>query len=127
LGVTRIADTSFLITLFDHRDARHGTAKEHAGLPEPIQVPPEVLGETLGVIHRRRGYAVAIGVWDELRSLPHVELVSAANPDATSRCFREGNGKLSWVDAAVVARCRALGASPLAFDKALEKAVRSKA
>jgi predicted nucleic acid-binding protein len=120
--VTRVADTSFLLMLFDHSDPRQGKAATWASDPEPIAVPAEVLGETLGVLHRRLGFAKADGVWRQLTTLPHVEFQETGDVEATAEVFARHKGKLSWVDAAVVAACTRLGAKPLAFDDDLVRA-----
>lgn len=119
--MTRVADTSFVITFFDRDDPRHETARDLARDPEPIVVPPEVLGETLGVVHALHGYDLALGILDGLHGMPNLSLLEKASPMATGEVFRDA-GTLSWVDAAVVARCREEDADPLAFDPDIEEA-----
>lgn len=114
--MTRIADSSFLLTLFDFRDPRRVQALAWMADPDPVQVPVEVLGETLGLVHRRQGYEMTVTIWRDLRATPHVQFLQAASTEQTSAIFLEGRGKLSWVDAAVVAACRAASARPLCFD-----------
>ncbi|MBI4392220.1 MAG: PIN domain-containing protein [Euryarchaeota archaeon] len=121
--MTRVADTSFLITLFDERDPRHALACEIAEEPEPIVVPLEVLGETLGVVHLRRGFDVARAIWADLGKIPHMEFLETGEGAATAEIFAGANGALSWVDSAVVARCKMLGASPLCYDDDILAAV----
>lgn len=120
--MTRVADTSFIITFFDRDDPRHEAARDLARDPEPIVVPPEVLGETLGVVHARHGYDLALGILDGLYGMPNLSLAGEAAPVAAGKVYREGEGPLSWVDAAVVARCRGDEAEPLAFDEDIREA-----
>lgn len=119
----RVADTSFLIALFDEDDPRRARAMRWASDPEPIEVPSEVLAETLGVLHRRAGYAKAASVWQDLCGLPHVVFSETSDTEAAADEFLRARGKLSWVDAAVVARCRAEEAHPLCFDQAIARAL----
>lgn len=121
--MTRVADTSFLLVLFDERDVRRSSARARAADPEPIEVPPEVLGETIGVAHRRLGFAAARKILEALRSLPHLKFLSVTDPPRVAAVFEEAAGRLSWVDAAVVAYCRMHAARPLAFDPDIERAV----
>lgn len=121
--MTRVADSSFLLTLFDTTDPRRARAKAWAARPQPIVVPPEVLGETLGIAHARRGYDAANDILTWLNGKPHIELLDATNVESVAAVFAQGRGKLSWVDAAVVWRCRSQGAEPLCFDPDIEAAV----
>lgn len=79
--------------------------------------------ETLGVVHSRAGYESARTILEELGELGHVRFPDATDPDGVSEVFLDGAGDLSWVDAAVVWRCRAEGAEPLCFDADIEAAV----
>jgi predicted nucleic acid-binding protein len=121
--MTRVADSSFIITLFDEDDARHAEAWTRVRENEPIIVPAEVLTETIGVIHARRGYALAREVLAEFAKFPHVEFLETSEGDVTESEFLGGGGRLSWVDAAVVARCKVTGASPLCYDDNILAAV----
>lgn len=120
--MSRVADTSFLLTLFDADDPRRETAKAWAAKADPIAVPPEVLGETLGVAHARQGYGAAREILAWLQQKPHIELLETTDVGEIDRTFTEGRGRLSWVDAAVVVRCLADEADPLCFDPDIEAA-----
>lgn len=122
--MVRVADTSFLLTLFDAGDPRRPTAKAWAADPEAIVVPPEVLGETLGVAHARQGYDTAAEILAWLQAKPHVVLVDDTDVAGVAPVFAGGRGRLSWVDAAVVVRCAAEDADPLCFDPDIEAAAR---
>lgn len=114
--MTSVADSSFIITIFDRDDPRHGAARDLARDPEPILVPPEVLGETLGVVHARHGYDLELEVWQGLLAIPNLSVGEQAAPGRTGAVFEEAGGTLSWVDAAVVARCREEDAQPPALE-----------
>lgn len=124
--MTRVADTSFLIALFDGSDPRLEQARRWARDPEPIEVLPEVAGETFGVIHRRKGFAFAQKILDGLRAIPHLRFREDSDVAAVEEIFRESAGTLSWVDSAVVAAVRYRGHRPLCFDAAIERAAASK-
>lgn len=119
--MTRVADSSFLIAVYDREDPRRELALERLTGPVPIVVPPEVVAETLGVVQSRAGYEVARTIHGELAELVHVSFADATDPDAVAEVFEEGAGALSWVDAAVVWRCRSDDAEPLSFDAEIEE------
>lgn len=118
--MSRVADSSFLIAVYDRDDARRELALERLAGPVPIDVPPEVLGETLGVVHARAGFDAASATFEELGALGHVRFPDATDPSAVAEVFLEAEGALSWVDAAVVWRCRLEDAEPLCFDEEIE-------
>lgn len=122
--MTRVADSSFLIALFDRKDARQDAARRLLREPEPIVIPVEVLGETLGVVHRRVGFEAAKAVWRALINTDNVEILETADVEAVTEAFHGAKGKLSWVDAAVVVTCRMESATPLCFDEHIARAVR---
>lgn len=120
----RVVDASFLIALCDVADPRRADALRRAADPAPIIVPREVLAETLAVVHRRQGFDAALAVWREVRGLPHRAIAGPVETGEVASLFEGGKGRLSWVDAAVVAHGAAAGAVPLSFDGAIEAAVR---
>jgi predicted nucleic acid-binding protein len=124
LGVTRVADSSFIIALFDESDERQQMAQGWASDPEPIVVPAEVMAETMVVVHRRKGVAAALDIWNQLILLPHVAFLETSETERAAKVFSSAKGKLSWVDAVVVARCREGDLKPLSFDAHIERAVR---
>ena len=91
--------------------------------PEPILVPPEVLGETLGVIQRRRGRAVAREIWSHLRTLPHLRFADTSDHGRVRPLFERDGADLTWVDSCVVAWARKLGCAALCFDPDITRAV----
>lgn len=92
--------------------------------PAIIEVPIEVLGETLGVVQRRLGPDLARTIWNDLRTLGHVQFMTQADHSATAALFLQFK-KLSWVDAAVVHWCRTKNAQALAFDPEIERRVKA--
>jgi predicted nucleic acid-binding protein len=119
----RVADSSFIFALFDEREPGHAKARTWAEDAEPIVVLPEVLGETLGVAHRRLGLLKAQAIWRGLANMPHVEFLETTDIQRVADTFHRASGKLSWVDAAVVARCKAEGAEALCFDRDIDRAL----
>jgi len=114
----RIADTSFLYALFSETDAFHERARRAAEEPEGIIVPAEILSETVALLHRRLGFALAraSGTW--LRDKGHIE-IGTPSPElleAAWRAYSGSRGRLSYPDSVVVAWCRGRRANPLAFD-----------
>lgn len=113
----RVADTSALYAVFDADDAHHAAATKALADPEPIAVPTEILGETIGLIEYRMSWNAAKAALEDLRRTPHLRLAERVDPDAVASVFVDSRGKLSLSDAVVVQTCRALAAKPLAFDR----------
>lgn len=122
--MTRVADTSFLITLLDKKDTRRADALRWASDPEPILIPTEVLGEALGVLHRRAGYGTASAAWRAIIQLDNVELLETTEVELIADVFAREGGKLSWVDASVVVACETRAATALCFDEDILRALR---
>lgn len=118
--MTRVADTSFLMALFDGNDPRRADALGWLADPEPIQLLPEVAAETVGVTHKRFGFDPARRLWKTIRAKPHVTLVPNRPADEIARRFTADGGRLSWVDAAVVSQALAEDAHVLCFDRGID-------
>ena len=116
-----VVDSSILIAAFDREDPRRGQARSLLGRHGQIEVPVEVLGETLGVVHRRRSFATAMQLWTQLQAIPSLVFSQRSDLGAVAAVFAEAKGELTWVDAAVVARSRAGGLVALAFDRAIQR------
>lgn len=125
--MSRIADTSYLIALVDEDDPRQQEARKLARDPSPLLVPPEVMGETLGVLHARAGFDRAQIMWEKLGDLANLVHLNTTPMEEIAPVFEAGDGALSWTDAAVVAHCRREDAEPLCYDAAIEDAVRDDA
>ncbi len=121
-GLSRVADSSFLIACFDERDPRRPRALGWLADPATIVVPPEVAGETLGVLHHRKGRAAALAVFDALSKLPHLRFADDTSTMEISVLFSAKKSGLTWVDCAVVWRARKNKWVALAFDPELERA-----
>lgn len=115
----RVADTSFLFALHDRTDRFHDQAAESATEPGPIRLPVEVVAETLGLMHRRHGFVHALQALRSWRRASHILFETEGAPGPTHDVFEAADGRLTWVDAAVVAWARARGASALTFDRAI--------
>lgn len=120
MGLTRIADSSFLIACFDTDDPRSDEAFRALQDPVAIFVPAEVLGETLGVVQRRKGTKAARLILSNLKQIAHLRLMTEVDHEGTAAVY-EASTRLSWVDAAVVHWCRAKNAVPLAYDPDIER------
>lgn len=118
--MTRIADSSFLIAAFHESDRFHRAARKHLADPEPILVPAEVVGETLGVVQARYKFPAAYVIWEETHKLGHVRFATQAAPQQTAEVWRRNRRGLSWVDACVVAWCRLENAKAITFDPRIE-------
>lgn len=114
----RIADTSALYALFSEGDVHHAEARLTLQDPEPVLVPHEILAETVALVHHRVGFDAAVAAGAFLRGLPHVEVATTVQRTAAAAwgVFEAASGHLSYPDAVVVAWCRDVGATPLAFD-----------
>ncbi len=120
--MNRVADSSFLITLLDTEDPRRPGAQAIATEPAPILVPAEVVSEMIGVIHARAGYPSAQRLWDGLGEMGNVVHLNTTHQEDVAPIFLAAEGRLSWVDAAVVAHCLREDAEPLCFDQDIEAA-----
>lgn len=125
--MSRVADSSYLIALVDADDPRQGEARRLASNPSPLLVPPEVMGETLGVLHARAGYDRAQAMWDKLGDLANLVHLNTTRMEEIAPIFEAADGALSWTDAAVVAHCLREGAKPLCYDDDIEQAYRDHA
>lgn len=114
----RLADSSFLVALFVSGDRNSAAAEREAARPDPILVPSEVLGETLGVLQKRKGIDFARLVKDWMDSKPHFQYVftQRAHFDVASRMFRKSTHRVNYVDAVVIAWAWATGAAILSYD-----------
>jgi predicted nucleic acid-binding protein len=117
----RIADTSFLYALFSSTDEFHRRAVGAAEDPQPITIPPEILSETISLIHYRQGHATALAAGEWIRSQGRIE-VGVGSRDLSERAwsiYRRGRGRLSYPDSVVLAWSRGRDVRPLAFDEVI--------
>lgn len=112
----RVADTSFLFALHDGLDRFHEEAVAASRKADPVRLPVEVVAETLGLIHHRHGFAHAQGALRSWRHAPHFQFETNGAPNGAEDAFDAGDGRFTWVDAAVVAWARHHKATALTFD-----------
>lgn len=125
--MTRVADSSFLIAALDETDPRQDQARKLMADPEPILVPPEVVGETVGVVQARYDHGHARRVWEALGRLDNLVHLNTTRMEDVAPIFLDAEGDLSWTDAAVVAHSLVEDAEPLCFDEGIERAFRQQA
>ncbi|MHB8633783.1 MAG: PIN domain-containing protein [Thermoplasmatota archaeon] len=118
----KIADTSFLVAMFDADDHRNAEAAAAFAKTNPVLIGPEVLVETLGVIKAKVGRNPSSQVLEDLMALPNVEWTSGADVPDTYRIYREEKS-LSYVDAAVVHHAVARRMGALTYDSAQTRAL----
>lgn len=115
--MTRVADTNVLYALFDEDDAHHDGARDLVADPEPVEIPREVLVETVDLIAYRATFAAASRALVWLLERGNLRVAEPVHVPAVRDLYEEARGKLSLADAVVVQTCRALGAQPLAYDQ----------
>jgi len=127
VGALRVVDTSFLYALFSGTDAFHERALREAKQYDSVLLPPEILSETVALIHYRQGFEAArnAGQWISAQRAFRIPASDESFAWVPWRVFRTWRGKLSYPDAVVVAWCRQLRGAPLAFDDTIELAVKS--
>jgi predicted nucleic acid-binding protein len=121
--MTHVADTSFLVAVFDEKDRRQAEARKAFAAADRVLIPTEILVETLGVLQRKSGDQAARAALEGLVGIPNVRWGETCNFTASSRIFRQERG-LSFADAIVVEQCIATGWLPLSFDEDQVKAIR---
>lgn len=119
--MARIADTSVLYALFDSDEDRHEQARADVSDPTPIQVPSEILVETVNLIEDRSSWSTANEALGRLLERPHVGIADPVPMDGVIEAFDRGGGALSLADAVVVQTCRVHGRRPLAFDAGIQE------
>lgn len=120
----RVADTSALYAFLVETDGHHTKAATALTNPDPIVVPTEILLETVQLLAYRFGWDAGRLALDALLSLPHVSVAEKVSFDGVRQVHAASKGRLSLADAFVVQTCRALGATPIAYDANIVKAAR---
>lgn len=121
----RVADSSALVGFFVAEDAHHRRARAALEDSEPIWVPSEILAETLQLLQRRLGTDAAVRAGEFLWSQPNTE-IQPSDTAVLMAAWEEfiGSTRLAFTDCIVIAVCREHDATPLAYDKAILRAVR---
>ena len=97
-----VADTSWLYAMADELDSHHRSALSEARHPEPVEIPPIIMAETLLLVQYRRGKAAAEAALREIEKLPHFVLGQGTSHPEIVKIWR-ANAHLSYPDAAAVA------------------------
>jgi predicted nucleic acid-binding protein len=110
-----VADTSFLIAIFDSSDARQPQAREAFQQAAIVVVPTEILVETLGVLKVKVGRRAASEVLEHLLRLPNITWSECCDFLGALAHYRD-DARLSFPDAIVVQECISRPARILTFD-----------
>lgn len=121
-----VLDTSYLVSYYNSLDVNHSSALEagnrmNRGEWGKLLVPEYVFAELMSVLTSRRGLQKAISVGESLLEGEDVEIVPCISHmiDAFTIFGNQRRKILSFVDAAIVAIARNLGAGHVAtFDGA---------
>ena len=120
-----VADTSFLVPLF-RREDEHGqkAAETLVSMDETVLVPDTVLFETLTVLNRKCGFAIAKEAHGKLSENPQISMMNfeANEREAILNLFLSNAGKISTVDASVIYLSRKKGCKILSYDNDLNRA-----
>lgn len=117
-----VADTSFLIAVFDSSDPRQAKAREDLEKAAPVVIPTEILVETLGVLKVKASRRAATLALEKLLQLQNVTWSECCDFQGTLAIYRSIPA-LSFPDAVVVRECIARGVPPLTFDQRQRDAV----
>lgn len=117
-----VADTSFLIAVFDSSDPRRSKAREELDKAARVVIPTEILVETLGVLKVKASRRAAIDALEKLLRLPNVTWSECCDFQGTLAIYRS-HPALSFPDAVVVRECITRGARLLSFDERQRDAV----
>lgn len=118
-----VADTSFLIAVFDSSDARHSQARKDLGMAAPVIIPTEILVETLGVLKVKASRRAAAEALEKLLRLPNITWSECCDFQGSLAVYRS-HPALSFPDSVVVRECITRGAGLLSFDERQHDAVK---
>ncbi len=119
----RVADTSALYAVFDSDDKHHDEARETLGDPTPVEIPSEILVETVNLLEYRFTWENACRALESLLSKPHVSVAAGVPFAGVREVFQAAQGTLSLADAVVVQTARALGAEAWTYDGEIQARV----
>lgn len=112
----RVADTSALYAVFDSDDKHHDEAREILGDPTPVEIPSEILVETVNLLGYRFTWENACRALESLLAKPHISVAQPIPFGGVREVFQAAQGTLSLADAVVVQTVRALGAEAWTYD-----------
>lgn len=118
-----VADTSFLVVLFDHKDPRHDQARQLLRETDHVVIGTETLVETMGVIKSRMGRIAAKKALEGLMRLEQVGWEENCDFMAAYRIYHKKKTG-SIVDAMVIHQCLRRDTNPLTYDEKQEAIVR---
>lgn len=113
-----VADTSFLVALFDQDDDHHDHARRLMRSTDHVLISTETLIETLGVLKAKLGRQAAKDALEGLIRLENVGWEEQCDIMNAYRLYHRRKTR-SLVDAIVIHNCVRLGVPPLTFDKRL--------
>lgn len=121
--MTWVADTSWLYALVDDADPHHVNARNQAKAPEPVEIPPAILAETLDLIRYRHGKKAAAAALAGFEALPHFAIEEEGDHKATAAVWR-AHEALTYADASAVAAAHRLRFGLRSFDRRQLRALR---
>ena len=123
----RVADSSFLVSLFIPADKHHKEAVEIFEAEDKFLVPEDIIKETLTVVAYKLGYAKMKEVWKFLFNSDVFEIVSG-DFNKLVNFYLSLSKKTSFFDACVIYFSLIESSEPASFDRQLLsvwKAIRS--
>lgn len=114
--MSHVADTSFLVAVFDRADARHAKSRQELAKANPVLIPTEILVEMLGVIKAKAGRSAADDAVEDLVRLPNVLWGETCDFAESYRIYQQ-ESPLSFPDAIFVQQCLSRDLAPLSFDE----------
>ncbi len=123
----KVADTSFLVSLFIPMDKHHKEAVKIFESEDKFFVPVDIIKETLTVITYKLGYAKMREVWEFISNSEVFEIVSE-DFNKLVNFYLSLSKKIAFFDACVIYFSLIEGLEPASFDKQLLsvwKAIRS--
>lgn len=111
-----VADTSFIIAVFDSSDARHQKARQALDQAAQVIIPTEILVETLGVLKMKASRRAATEALEALLRLPNVTWSECCDFQGSITIYRD-RPALSFPDSVVVRECLARRARLLSYDE----------
>ena len=119
-----IADSSFLVALFNANDPLHTRAAADLASSEALlTIPDRILEETLTVLSYKFGWKHSLGVLDKIRENRRFE-IRHLSEDEWARVIAisaEAEKKISFPDYVVIYLSRSEGTLPLTYDAQIVK------
>lgn len=110
-----VADSSFLVALFDKRDTHHQDARRRFTSAEHVIITTEILVETLGVLKTKAGRKTAATALEKLLQVENVGWEETCDLMAAYRIYHKKNTN-SLTDAMAIQHCLRLDTELLTYD-----------